>query len=315
MKIKEWLKLFLAGMGIGVASSVPGVSGGTVAVIFKVYDKMISAVSDIFKHFVKSFLTLLPILLGVIVAVIPCIFLLDFAFEGLLFAIICLFAGLIIGSFQSITDEVKGQKIKPIHIVIGVITFLVAVFIGVGSILFKDSIDVSAMFDSPKWWFFIVLLVVGILASTALIVPGISGSMLLLVLGFYTPLLDKASYAMKHIGGEGFWLIMLELGAFAIGVVIGFFTIAKLMHHLLKKYRSQTYYGIIGFIVGSLIALFVNNGTFEYFANWSAGTYVLLPMVWEIILAIVLLIGGFNLSFWIIRYNKKKEKRVDGVAN
>ena len=93
--MKKWLKTLLSGMAIGFGSAVPGVSGGTIAVIFKVYDKIIWAVSNIFKHFKEAFRVLLPTLLGVVIALIPTIYLMDKALNGFVFGVICIF-----GSYQ-----------------------------------------------------------------------------------------------------------------------------------------------------------------------------------------------------------------------
>ena len=307
MKVKNWFRSVLAGVGIGVAAAVPGVSGGTIAVILKVYDKLLEAIGDLFKHFVKSFLFLLPIMLGIILGIIPCIILFHYAFSGLLFAIVCLFAGLIIGSFPGIFDEVKEEKPSKLCIFICIITGLVAVGIGVASALLGDKIDISNWFINPEWWFFLLLIPVGALASTALVVPGISGSMILLVLGFYTPLLERATFALQHIGGENFWIIILELFCFGVGVIIGFFTIAKFMSFLLKKWRIKTFWGIIGFILGSTIALFFNHDMYAYYQVWAAGGQGYLPMWAEMIVAFILLAGGIVLSYLLVRYNRKQK--------
>ena len=110
MKIKNWLKSFLAGAAMGVASAIPGVSGGTIAVIVGIYQKLIDAINNLFKKFVSSFLTLLPIGLGVICAMVPCLLLFDLALEGFVFGIVSLFAGFIIGSFPDIVKEVSDEK-------------------------------------------------------------------------------------------------------------------------------------------------------------------------------------------------------------
>ena len=112
MKIKEWFKTLLAGAAIGVGSSIPGVSGGTIAVILGVYEKLIWAVSSIFKAFKKSIIYLLPMVIGMVLALIPMIYLMDKALNYFLFGIVCLFAGFIVGSITGITDEVKDKPIK-----------------------------------------------------------------------------------------------------------------------------------------------------------------------------------------------------------
>lgn len=312
MKFKNWLKTFFAGAAMGVASAIPGVSGGTIAVIVGIYQKLINAINNLFKKFVSSFLTLLPILLGVICAMVPCIIIFDKAFEGFVFGIVTLFAGMIIGSFKDIAKEIKGVQVKPIHIIVLVIATLVALGLGVASAITGDSINLAKHFINPEPWFYIVLIPVGVIAAISLIVPGISGSMVLLVLGFYKPLINLATELMKNIVKGVFdsvWQSIGLLGCFAIGIIIGFFTVAKLMSFLLKKYHDITFYGIIGFIIGSTIALFCNFEIVSYYKIWAGGTYVFIPMWLEILLGLILGILGFIGTFLIGKYASKVEPK------
>ena len=114
----KFLRRLLAGMGIGTGAAIPGVSGAAIAVIFNVYEDIISAVNTFRKKFSYSIKVLIPILLGVILAVIPCIFLFSLAFEHLMFVLICIFAGFLLGSFPSITDNVKGVRPNNLQIVL-----------------------------------------------------------------------------------------------------------------------------------------------------------------------------------------------------
>ena len=198
-KEKSWFHRFLAGIGIGVGAAIPGVSGAAVALIFRVYEAIINAVNGFTKHIKKSISTLLPILLGVFLAVILCVIVFDWAFEHCMFLLICLFAGFLIGSFPSVTNEVKGQPVKKKYIVLAIIGGLFVVSLGVASILMgQNGINVASYFEDAEiffenWWMIIVLFFVGIVASVALTVPGFSGSLILLILGFYRPLIDTAS--------------------------------------------------------------------------------------------------------------------------
>ncbi len=308
MKVKEWFKALLAGAAIGVGSAVPGVSGGTIAVILGVYEKILWAISNIIKEFKKAIIYLLPVLLGVVLAVIPTMILMKEALNGFLFGVICLFAGFIIGSMPGITDEVKNEPIKKGYIIALVIALVVALGLGVGSVLVKA--DVSSMLVAPEWWMYIVLVPVGVIASIALVVPGLSGSMLLLLLGFYKPLIDTTIETAKnclHGDWSNFGNQLGILACFAVGVVIGFYLISKLMHYLLSKYRNTTYYAIIGFVIGSTAALFFNYEIYEYYVTWSLGTYVYMPLYIEIPIGVVLLAGGLFASYQLVRYKRKKD--------
>ncbi len=321
MKTKEWFKTLLAGMGIGISSAIPGVSGGTIAVILKVYEKLLWAISNIFKEFKKAVIYLLPVLIGVVLALIPTIYLMDKALNGFLFGIVCLFAGFIIGSIPGITDEVKGEKPQRNHLIALIVSILVAIGLGVASVLAK--VDASALLVTPKWWVYIILIPVGFVASIALVVPGLSGSMLLLLLGFYKPLISSTVDTVKEcLGGNwsNFGQQIGILACFAVGVIIGFYLISKLMHFLLSKYRITTFYSIIGFVIGSTVALFFNFEIYEYYLVWASGTYIKVPLYIEIPIAVVLLVGGTIASYALVKYKRKidsenQNKEIENSSN
>ena len=306
MKMNKHLKVFLAGMGIGLGSAIPGVSGGTIAVIFGVYEKIVWAVTNVFKHFKDSIKVLIPTLLGVILAIIPTVYLMDKALNNLLFAVICIFAGFIIGSLPGIKDEVKDVKFKKSHVIIVIVAALIAIGLGIGSVLAKA--DVTGYIYNTPVWFYFILIVVGFVASVALVVPGLSGSMILLLLGFYKPLINMTTETVKTcLNGDwsGFGHLVLVLGVFAIGVILGFYFISKLMHFLLAKYHDLTFMAIIGFVVGSVFALFFNFEIYEYYMLWANGLNGYLKYYIEIPLGIALLIITLILSYQLVRYQRK----------
>ena len=313
--MKNWLKTFIAGIVIGIGGAVPGVSGGTIAVIFGVFNKIIWAVSNIFKHFKEAFKILLPTLIGLVIGFIPTFILMDKALYGFVFGVICIFAGFIIGSIPGIFDEVKDVKPTKKHYIILVISALVALGLGVASVVAKADVSYY-LIDTPIWFYF-VLIPVGVIASAALVVPGISGAMLLLLLGFYAPLVKyvKATLEMCLNGNwSDFGHLLGLLGCLALGVLIGFYFISKLMHYLLNKYHDQTFYSIIGFVFGSIPALFFNFEIYEYYKNWASGGSGYTPIYIEIPIGIVLLVGFTVLSYLLVKYKRKielKEKEIE----
>ncbi|MFA5282942.1 MAG: DUF368 domain-containing protein [Bacilli bacterium] len=300
-KFRNWLISFCKGIGIGVAAVIPGVSGGTAAVLLRCYDSIVNAVSKLFKQFGKSFIILLPIALGCLFAIVPMWFLMKLATEHMLFATISLFAGLIIGGSPSIIDEMKKtDRIRPFQIVIAIISCIIAIAMGAISVLFLVSggYDVQDLFNSHPWWLYLVMFPVGIVASLALIIPGISGSLFLLVIGFYTPILNIPTTIQN--GTISIFTGLGLVGCLAAGVLTGFFLFSKLMSYLLNKHRTITFFGIFGFIIGSIVAIYFNQEAWKYYAEHGVA-------VWEFIVAAILLVVGAVLAFVLVLMVKKQE--------
>lgn len=308
--MKKILKRFLAGIGIGVGAAIPGVSGGTIAIILNVYEEIINSVSNLFKRFKESIIVLIPILIGVIGALIPCILLFDKLFEGMLFIMICIFAGLMIGSLPKITSEVRGKPIKRNAIIAFVICLLIALAIGICSVFLGDKINLAEQFRNPSWWFYLVMIPVGIIGSFALVIPGVSGSMLLLILGFYKPLIEIVSELFKGQSANPGSVIGIVC-CFAVGVLVGFYFTSKVMRYLLGKYHLTTMWGIIGFIIGSIVVLFFNNTIYEYYQKMAKGATLWMPWWVEVIIGIICLIGFTILSYLLLRYIKSKQEKLE----
>lgn len=297
-KFKNWLINILHGALMGLAFIVPGISGGALAVIFKFYDKLIDAISNLFKKFKESFLYLLPIGIGVVLCVAILIYPLKLAFEYILFTIIALFAGFILGSMPGLFDNVKQSKFKPLYILIFAIPFIISVGLGVLSVILK--FDIVEPFTTFPWWLYLVMLPIGFILSLTVVIPGVSGSAFLITIGFYNPIINMITDIFKG----NFTNIGPAIGIFfmaLVGFVIGFFSVAKLMSFLLKKYAVPTMYGIIGFVAGSIIALFVNNDIFAYYP-------LLLERQWEIYVGVITFIAGLIASYLLVRYGRKKEQ-------
>lgn len=311
----KWIKRLLAGMGIGVGAAIPGVSGAAIAVIFHVYEDIIDAVNNFRKKFGYSIKVLIPILLGIIIAVIPCIILFSWAFEHIMFILLSLFAGFLLGSLPGIVDEVRGSKPTKKQIIVLSISILFVISLGVASVFLGPQINLNSTFDTMPLWLYFVLIPVGVLAAVALTVPGLSGSLILLVIGFYRPLVDHAKAWGKEIFSGNFsntgHLILMIL-CFGIGCVIGVVLVSKVMSYLLAKDHHTTYYGIIGFIIGSLFVLYFNYEIYNYYLYWGSkplpeGVVInpLLSMPIEIVIGIICLIIAAILSYLLVRYQRK----------
>ena len=315
MKIKEWFRRLVAGLAIGTGAAIPGVSGAAIAVIFRVYEDIIGAVNNFRKRFGWAITVLIPILIGVVIAVGICIVLFHLAFKHLMFVLMCLFAGFLIGSFPGITDEVKGEKITRKAVILIIIGFVFVIGLGVLSVVMGlQGSPVGSLFQDPiPWWLYLVLIPVGAVAAVALTVPGLSGSLILLIIGFYRPLVDSAETWAKELlqGNFAHTLPLIGvIGCFGIGCLIGVVLVSKIMNILLKKWRKETFFTIIGFISGSVFVLFFNLEIFNYYRVW-AGQEIenisqIMPMWLEMIIGFVVLAGCAFASYQLVRAQRKK---------
>ena len=295
-KVKETLKDGAVGAGIGCAVIVPGISGGTIALVTGAFKKIVTAVDKLFsKLFWKNLAILIPFGIGAVLAIAALYFPITLAFEHCMLAIVCLFAGFMVGSVPSVTDKIKDKKPNCTEIAFCLAGFILVVLFGVLSLLFNLNSAVLETFNNNPWYLYPILLFVGIISSTGLIVPGFSGSMLLMVIGFY----DKILNLVKQILSQPGWSI-LRLFTFAVGVLLGFVLFSKLMKKLFEKHPRIANFVVLGFLVGSIIAIYVNDQMFDYLKS-SLGTldYVLSP---------VFLIVGFVISYLIVRYERKQQE-------
>ena len=296
-KLPTPVKDGITGMAIGTAIIVPGISGGTIALVFGAFKRIVDAVDNLFtKSFLKNLLILLPFLIGSIISVAALVFPFQLAFEYCLFSIVCLFAGFIIGSLPGIIDQVKEKKPSISNIVQLVIGFIFAGIIGVFSVIFDFYSAISALFIERPWYLYLIIFVVGVFGSTGLIVPGFSGSMLLMVIGFYQPILDLVDFS-------NFWPNVSLGFVFALGVLVGFIIFSKLMNKLITNHKRSTLFVVIGFILGSLVSIFVNSQMFAYFRD---GFWLL-----DYILGPILLVVGLVLSTLFVLYTRKHKGETD----
>ena len=304
-KFLGFLLDILKGIGIGISCIIPGVSGGTFALLTNCYDKIVGAVSDLFKHFLRSLLILLPLGIGIIIGAAVGYIGISKAFDYILFSIIALFAGLILGSIPSLVGEVKHEKITPTYFLVFFLAFIFVVSIGIISFLIEmksELYSVDYLFVKPEWYLYIIMIPLGFVASFALVAPGVSGSMILLVLGFYEPILDTIHNLIHFVNPISSFFLLF---AFGVGVLIGFYFISKLMKFLLEKHRTITYYAIIGFVAGSLISIFLNPDI--YFGKETYAGIINNPI--ELALGIPLFIVGAIAVFFILKLANKKSHR------
>lgn len=247
------IKNVLKGMVIGIANIIPGVSGGTMMVAMGIYDKLIHCITHIFKEFKKSVLFLLPIAIGMGIAVIGGSLGIEALFANFPLQANLLFIGLIVGGLPAIWKNVKGKSIRFGHILAFVVFFaLVVVMAFLGG---KEGSAVDLSFSVVN---VLKLFGVGLVAAGTMVIPGVSGSMVLLLLGYYNPIVSAINdflEALTAFDMEGILTGVGILAPFGIGVVVGVLVIAKIIEIIFNKCPLYAYWAIIGLIVASPIAI------------------------------------------------------------
>lgn len=252
------LKQILSGVVIGVANIIPGVSGGTMMVAMGIYDKLISAITGLFKNFKKSVQFLIPIAIGMALGIVVLSKVISIMFDVAPFQTNCLFIGLIIGSFPFIVKNVKGHSIRIQHVIACVLFFalvLGSALLGEGS--GNDATVTGGIVPMIK------LFAVGIIASATMIIPGVSGSMVLMIMGYYDVIVSNISLFVENLiswNVDGLIEGLLIFVPFGLGVVAGIFIIAKLVEIIFQKFPLVAYWAIIGLIVASPFAIFISAG-------------------------------------------------------
>ena len=242
----------LRGMVIGLANIIPGVSGGTMMVSMGIYDTLIHCITHLFKEFKKSILTLLPYAVGMVLAIGGLSFALKWAFAVYPLPTNTLFIGLILGGLPAILRQVKGKKKGAVGAVLFVVFFALIIVMQIFQSEHVATITLS--FGEV-----IKLFMLGAVASATMVIPGVSGSMILKLLGYYEPVVTVAIPGLISGLAHGEWAAVgANVGIllpFGLGIVVGIFAIAKLIEVLLARWEGQTYCAILGLVTASPVAI------------------------------------------------------------
>ena len=238
----------LRGAAIGIAFIIPGFSGGSVAAILGIYERLVGAIADLFKHFRESLAVLLPVALGMLLGVAALIFPIQWGITNYPLPTVSLFVGLAIGGLPPLKAQAGSATGPRVSVLIGALVFAVL-------LAFLPTVTLPQGFLYRLDLFgYLLLFLVGLIASCALVVPGISGSMLLLIFGYYTPLVTLLTDFILF--GKEPAASLAVIGVAGAGMLVGFFLISAIMKRLLASHPHGTYFAILGFIVGSVAAVF-----------------------------------------------------------
>lgn len=246
----ENLLLILKGFILGIANIIPGVSGGTLAMTMGIYEDIIKSISSILKTPKKSLKLLLYLGIGAALSILILSKLLNYTLTNYAFATTLFFIGLIVGGFPLLLKKAKGHKVSLGYLLSFLSTTSLVIIL---RLLQRTENTVSL--NNISLFTMIILLLVGMLAASTMVIPGVSGSFVLMLIGFYKPILNTISNITKfNLLGHN----LLILVPFGIGVLLGIVITAKVIEYLLKKYEIYTYYGIYGFILASILVLILN---------------------------------------------------------
>ena len=290
---KEVAKGGLLGFFIGLAIIVPGVSGSAVAIIFKLYEKLLYAFANILKKFKKCVCFLLPILVGAVVGLAIGFIGVKALIAVIPFAIVALFAGLMLGAFPAVTDQLKGEKIT----VPRALLFAAGLALPIAFSAISCNIATgNAVLENAQWYHYILFVVLGYIVAITQLVPGLSATAILMMFGYFTPLIESIS--ITYWGSNP--AIFAIYACLVAGFVAGLLTVSKAMGKLLEKRRAPTFSAIAGMSLGSIITMFYNTDMLAVYSAWGTGF-----MWWELVLGIALFVGGVVLAYFFVRYERK----------
>lgn len=246
----------LKGMVIGLANIIPGVSGGTMMVSMGIYDTLIYCITHLFKQFKKSLMTLLPFVVGMIAALAILSNVITWALmdEFASLPTNTLFIGLFWRSARHSQAD-KGSKKR--DSILGGILFVLFFALVIFMATLKETQDTGAVI-SLSVLEVLKLTLMGCIASATMVIPGVSGSMMLMLMGYYYPVIGAIKNLINALVALDGGAILYNVGIllpFGIGVVIGIFAIAKLIEILLAKWKCITYGAILGLVVASPFAI------------------------------------------------------------
>ena len=238
-KLRSNLEIILKGFVIGSSMSVPGVSGGTMAILLGIYDRLISSISNFLKDVKGNTIFLIKFCLGSAVGIGSLAFLIKWLLEKFPIPVSFFFLGAVIGGIPALYNKTKQTKLKVssfFYFIAGLILVIAISYIPTGSVDFSNSSGLTQ---------YLMMLAAGVIIAIALVLPGISTSHMLLVLGMYNTMITAITeFDIKFIGVIG------------ISTLLGIFLITKPIEWTMNRFPHKTYCIIIGFVLGSTSEIF-----------------------------------------------------------
>ena len=284
---------------MGISNIIPGVSGGTMAVSLGIYDQMIHALTHIKTDWKNSLTLLLPIGLGTGIGIVAFSYLIERLLSQYTLPTALAFIGLILGGVPVLLHAYKralkkdGKSFTVGHLVLFALMFGLVTFMSLMKEPSSNLTPLTISFSSLVSLFF-----VGILTSSTMVVPGVSGSLVLMIIGYYYSLLHSITGfidALKGLDIERVIHFTIIILPFGLGFLLGIVLISKVIDYFFTHYPSATYSAILGLVIASPVAILLNTNAWSYIGT--AG-------ISRMLIGIILAIACFFLTFYM---GKKEE--------
>lgn len=277
------IQLFIQGLIVGIGKIIPGVSGAMFAMMFGIYEKALYIMSHLKKEFFKNLKFIFVLGMGILLAIILGSNVIRYCLNHYYLSTMFLFIGMMVAGIRPLFQKVKDEKVDYKNIIFAILISLLLVGL--------DLLDLKGTegLISKNMSTVLLLLFSGFLDAVATIVPGICGTALLMIIGYYDTVIYSLSnlFSMEHLADNLFVLV-----PFGIGMLLGVIVISKLIHYLFKHHRTKTYCVIIGFAIMSTIILLIQALTSSF-------------QITELLFAIILFGFGYTLVYFLDKIDGK----------
>ncbi|MDR0272021.1 MAG: DUF368 domain-containing protein [Clostridiales bacterium] len=261
------LFLILKGIAVGGANVMPGVSGATIAVIFRIYDDFINSINSLFKNTKESLKFLIPVGIGIVIGILAVGGVIDILLERFSMQAGGFIAGLMAGSLPFIYSQAVLKTEKKDSLVKYFIIAVISVAAIILLTLFAPTSSSGETEIALSVGLIAHLFIGGAIAGATMVIPGISGAMVLVLLGLYPIAIHTITQIREYLTSPmdftllgQICLIVIPLG---IGIVAGALLGSKLIAILLEKFHSATYFAILGLVFGTIFVIFNNPDTYK----------------------------------------------------
>lgn len=258
----QYIWMAIKGIFIGISNIIPGVSGGTMAVSFGIYDDVIHAFTHLRKEWKSSMKILIPLVIGALIGIAGFSMVIEWLLASYTLYTAFAFVGLILGGLPILNKSFKksldaeDKSIGPLHIILFIFFFLVVAWMGVAEVAGAGVQSVSLGIGP-----LVALFLVGVISAAAMVIPGVSGSLLMLIIGYYYAVIytiNGFTESLSNFDLDALIPFTILLVSYALGMVVGIILISKVIDYFFKTQPGFTYASILGLVIASPIAVVSN---------------------------------------------------------